>query len=219
MTGSPAGLIFDSIILVLLGITIVYAARLSVYFRRFRDSRSDLEKLIKELSQNITRAEAAIADMRDTAEHSGRHLQNILDESKFLCDELRFMNESGDNLATRLEKLAERNRELVDLLQSSGGIGQERPLDSSSMGRTVQQPRTKTTKRPAQKPDQVIRGFSIHDRDFDEPVSEGDLDEQGIFPGEENENTQVSFQSRAERELYEALHKPGRRKKPAGGVL
>jgi len=53
----------------------------------------------------------------------GAFVREAIVEAKFLSDELRFMNETGDSLANRLEKLADRNRELVDLMENAGGIG------------------------------------------------------------------------------------------------
>lgn len=114
--------IIDIVILLFLGVTIFYAWRLSTYMKIFRDSRKEMESLFLRLDADITRAEKSVLGMRNAAESAGMKLNETIKESKFLADELKFMNEAGDNLATRLEKLAERNSALVDQLESAGGV-------------------------------------------------------------------------------------------------
>ena len=120
------GLLLDGLILVFLGVTIFYAARLSLFLKSFREGREGIGKLIRDLSVTIDRAEESIRSMKENAQAAAGGLQEVINESKFLSDELRFMNEAGDGLATRLEKLADRNRELVDLMENSGGIGTQK---------------------------------------------------------------------------------------------
>lgn len=124
--GYDIGLLLDGIILVFLCVTIFYAARLSLFMKSFREGRSDMQRLIRDLSTTIDKAEASISTMKENAKGTELEIRTIINEAKFLSDELRFMNETGDSLADRLEKLADRNRELVDLMESSGGIGTQR---------------------------------------------------------------------------------------------
>lgn len=119
--------IIDIVILVFLGITIFYAWRLSTYMRVFRDSRREMESLLKNLDGHIARAEKSVLGMRNAAESAGHDLQEIIKDSRFLADELNFMNEAGDSLANRLEKLAEKNRQLVEKLEAQGGTGPHTP--------------------------------------------------------------------------------------------
>lgn len=124
--GYDIGLLLDGIILVFLCVTIFYAARLSLFMKSFREGRSEMHRLIRDLSTTIDKAEGAISVMKDHAKGTELELRTIINEAKFLSDELRFMNETGDSLADRLERLADRNRELVDLMEKSGGIGTQR---------------------------------------------------------------------------------------------
>lgn len=120
------GFVLDGLILVFLSVTIFYAARLSLFMKYFRDGREGMKILIRDLSVTIDKAEQSIATMKAYAQQNEQEMREIIKESKFLSDELRFMNETGDSLANRLEKLADRNRELVDLMENAGGIGTQR---------------------------------------------------------------------------------------------
>ena len=104
-------------------VTIFYATRLTLFFKNFRDGRDAVEILIRDLSVTVDKAQASIGTMKQEAQKSEQALREVVNEAKFIADELRFMNESGDGLAGRLEKLADRNRELLDLLDDAGGIG------------------------------------------------------------------------------------------------
>lgn len=119
--------LIDIVVLLFLGATIFYAWRLSSYMKIFRDSRRDMESLLVKLDQDITRAEKSVLGMRNAAESAALKLNETIKESKFLADELKFMNEAGDNLATRLEKIAGRNRALVDEIEALGGVTANTP--------------------------------------------------------------------------------------------
>lgn len=113
MEGAPLSLILDVIILVLLGLTIVYAARLSLQLRRLRDSKSDLDKVVRELIKNLDRADRSIAGLKQAARESGTELQDAVDKAMAISDELQMITDSGDRLAARLEHLTDVVRPVV----------------------------------------------------------------------------------------------------------
>ncbi|MEM8833250.1 MAG: DUF6468 domain-containing protein [Pseudomonadota bacterium] len=119
-------LILDGLILVFLCVTIFYAARLSMFLKTFREGKEGMQVLIRDLTTVITRAETALANSKGQMLEAETELRNIINEAKFLSDELKYMTEGGNGLAERLEKLADRNRELVDLMERSGGIGTQK---------------------------------------------------------------------------------------------
>jgi hypothetical protein len=208
------GTILDGVILIALCATIFYAARLSTFMTTFREGKEDFEKLMGDLGRNIVRAEQAIATMRTMAATSGQELQNIVNESKFLSDELRFMNEAGDSLAGRLEKLAERNRELIDLLQNAGGIGPATVVSKGFTGRSrINLDELEEEASRSDKSNEPF--FKIQDREFIKENNASD-DEVESWGGDSDDDG--DFQSQAERDLYEALQK-GRQKSRAGGVV
>lgn len=216
------GFILDAAIIVLLGITIFYAFRLTIFLKTFRDGREDIQRLFIDLTNHIDRAEKSMQVMRDTADQSGTNLQKIVHDAKALSDELRFMNEAGDSLAGRLEKLASRNKELVDLLQKSGGIG------PSDLPRENAVPPAKS-KRASMPEDRPLPEFLINDRDFFEEEDESQgrshfletVEDTYEWEEEDDdrfaEDEEVDFASEAEREFYRSIKQAQRKK--AGGVI
>lgn len=157
------GLIIDGLILVFLAVTIFYAARLTLFMKSFRESREALQLLIRDLTGIIQKSEMAIATMKSEATQIETEAVEVLKEAKFIADELKFMNSAGDNLAERLGKLADRNKELVDIMVKSGGIG-HMTFEGAPV---VKSPKLKK-KVVQEKP------FEIDDFDFDENLDEDD---------------------------------------------
>lgn len=174
------GVLIDIVVLLFLGLTIFYAWRLSSYMKIFRDSRRDMESLLVKLDQDIARAEKSVLGMRNAAESAAMKLNETIKESKFLADELKFMNEAGDNLATRLEKLAERNRMLVDEMESLGGVTPNAPY------------RDLLAEQQDAEPDRTTQRRFV-------------ASEQPLAANESS----TGLSSQAERDLYEALQRKG----------
>ena len=110
MSEGLLGLVMDGLVLVLLGATIVYAARLSKNLKNFREGRKELEKLIADLSSQIIRAEGAIDGLKSSARDMSRDLQRQLDEAKDVSGDLEIMTRGANNMADRLDKAADRHR-------------------------------------------------------------------------------------------------------------
>ena len=184
-------MIMDVMVMALLGATIFYAMRLSRQLKLFRESRQGIEALMKDLSGQIDRAEAAVEGLRAGAEKTGRNLQDKMNEARALRDELDVMTESGDSLAKRLEKVSER---------------------SSSASQSSAVPKRETRK-AAPKPSPF--SFAIRDPEFEAGDGSDGVDESGLLADDyEEEQQETAGLSRAEQELYAALKK---RKESAGG--
>lgn len=205
------GFMMDAAMLALLAMTVFFAFRLSLSLRHFKESRFEMEGLVNRLTANIERAEKAIAGLQVSARNSGADLDKKIKESKFLADELKFMSEAGSSLASRLEKLADRNKELVEKIQSQGGLGPESSTIESSIIVKEQQP-AKTHAKALPVKEEISLGFMIQDREFanaNANANDDDLDDLDF----ELENSVSGLQSQAEREFFEALKK----RKPSHG--
>ena len=225
------GFLLDGLILVFLAVTIFYAARLSLFLKSFREGRNGIQILIRDLSVTVDKAEESIKAMKEEVEKNEQGLRQIVEESQFLSDELRFMNETGNSLADRLENLAGRNKELVGLIEKSGGLGAQVPANE------------KISRQNAAR-GKVEEPFDIEDFEIDEDDEKdfwalGDgtyreedehvpkvktetkskvrsfaifdrefVDEEDDF--EEEQSDSGSFKSRAEQDLYEALQRKKR---------
>jgi hypothetical protein len=96
-------LILDILIVILLSATIGFAIVLNRRLSRLRDNKSELDDLVKGFADAAGRAEVSVAGMKDTAAKSAEVLQKSIDRAQALRDELQFMIEAADSLASRLE--------------------------------------------------------------------------------------------------------------------
>lgn len=100
--------LIDLIMLVLLGAAIYYAIKLHRHLENFSKGKAELQSAVVDLVAATEKAELAIQGLRNNAKEIGDGLQEHIEEGQKLFDELQFMNDAGNNLAQRLEKLAER---------------------------------------------------------------------------------------------------------------
>lgn len=201
MEGAPLSLILDVVILVLLGLTIVYAARLSLQLRRLRDSKSDLDRIVRELVKNIDRADRAIGGLKEAARDSGMELQEAIDKASSLADELGVITDSGDRLASRLEGLVDAGRPLA--------TGAARSAAAPRTEAPKIQPQDTNYAQHLRKLDQVEEKarsdkgggvtFAIRDPDA----------ERGVDPVAQTAEDE-SLYSEAERDLFRAMKGRGR---------
>lgn len=104
------GLILNIVVLAALAATLVYAHRLSKQFTDMQADRKAFEQLITSLNLASARAEAATQALKEAATQGGDQLQDKINKARALSDELEIMVQAGDNLAHRLQGLAEQGR-------------------------------------------------------------------------------------------------------------
>lgn len=194
MEGAPINLILNVLILVLLGLTIVYAARLSLQLRRLRDSKSELDKVVRDLIKNLDRADRSIMGLKEAAREAGGDLQNSIDRAVAISDELDVINDSGNRLAQRLEALMDTARPMVSASSpapkpQAAPAAQAAPSDNQS--NYVQHLR----KLDASDEKIARSGFAIRDGDA----------ERGIDPLVADEEEARALYSEAERDLFRAM--------------
>lgn len=174
------GMLMDIIIVLLLMGTIYYAYTLSKQLKIFRESRSEFEQLLMQLTNQINTAHDAIESMQDAADSNGKTLNKLIRDGQLLADELQMVNEASDNLASRLERAASSAR---------SETGEPRPVEEP-----LREERVSNATAPKEGFD-----FSIRDRE----VEDDDLD--AIAFSDEGEEEVGDFHSQAERELFTAL--------------
>jgi hypothetical protein len=115
----------------------------------------------------------------------------LINEASALSDELQIMTEAGDNMALRLEKVAQKNANIVN-----------KPSTSSHREK------------------EISSGFSIVDHEFSRDEDTPVEDEDNNYPSflRSDADSYDDFQSRAERELFEALSSKSGIKTDAGEV-
>lgn len=218
-------LVMDVMVMALLGATVFYAVRLSKQLRVFRQTKGDLQHLIGDLSGQITQAEMAITGLREAARESGRDLQELISEGNALKDELGMMHDSANRLASRLEDAATRKSTAQDVARRQPQSRPARKDASVTQSFEIKDPdewdvdieeeieekaMPSRSSRPASLSDDKPSPFMIRDPEFDTDDA-GDDDWSGGTIEDELED----FQSRAEKELFEALH--GKKKLETAG--
>ncbi len=204
MENISLSLVLDGVIVVLLIATIIYAARLSLYLKKFKDSRDELEGIITNLSKHIDKADKAVHELHTAVDESSGDLQARMNRAKDMFDDLDLVVQTGDSLANRLEELAVRNRRIMD-----GGEGDLSDLQNMTEKTEYDNRLEKIVKsvkgKPAEKT-KIKSPFSIRDPE----IENGGLSDGG-FTLDDNE-----VLSDAERDLYDALQR--NKTKQSGGA-
>lgn len=133
------GMIFDVVILAALAGTMFYAHKLSKQFNGLQANKQAFEQLIAALNLASSRAEAAIKALKEAVLQGGDQLQDRVNKARALSDELEIMVQAGDNLAERLQGLAERGRK-------SAGAPEADAAPEAFTETPVSQPRSRAEK-------------------------------------------------------------------------
>jgi hypothetical protein len=92
----------DAIVALLLIATIGYSILLNRRLGMVRNDREKFEVLVRNLSAASQRAEAAVTNLRVTADDLSRRLDKKVEEAKALADDLTYMIERGGGVADKL---------------------------------------------------------------------------------------------------------------------
>ena len=92
----------DAIVALLLIATIGYSMVLNRRLGAVRNDREKFEVLVRNLNAASQRAEAAVTNLRVTADDLSRRLEKKVEEAKALSDDLTYMMERGGGIADRL---------------------------------------------------------------------------------------------------------------------
>lgn len=106
MTDGNGSILLDIIVLISLSVSIVYMFFLTRGIKKVHESRNEFKQVLKELNQTISRASDAVDGMKSTADMTGKKLQKEISAASSLVDELQYINQAGENVARRIEKLA-----------------------------------------------------------------------------------------------------------------
>lgn len=197
---------FDILITGLLAATIFFAVKLSRHLDSFRSNRANMESLIRELSNQITRAQEGISVLDELSSNRGDELRRSITKAQALSDELQLMTESANSLAEKLENMAVRNRAIIDEMDDKA-LGLVYPGAKQTFSQpvapltAVKTPKYEETLTKAKAEKVAEAFFAIRDPDFES--EEDDTDSAESDDG---------FLSQAERDLAEAL----KRRTPQG---
>ncbi len=151
-------LIIDLVLVGLLAATIAYAIILNKQIIKLRESRGELAELIQGLNDAMGKAEGGVRNLKKTAADTGEDLQRTVTKAQTLRDELEFMIEAADALATRLGSVGDRDSGRDS--GRGGGLAQRNPV------------KPPLASRPAPRP----MPMDLHDDDHDDAPPPARLD-------------------------------------------
>ena len=212
MNGELIALLLDIIILVFLGATIFYVMRLSKNLNTFKAHRREFDNVITSLLSSIDQAERAVQTLKQVSAQEAEDLENLIRQSKAMSEELKIINEAGEGMAQRLEKLAEQNRVAAQSFSKKTSHAPTHETQDNSVRDSRKQDYTSTLKNVEKAENDIeMPSFMIQDRDIaDLDTLENHLDSSvsnDAFDDSENNDDVVpkDLQSQAERELFDAL--------------
>lgn len=95
-------IVINAVFIVCMAVGIVYVWRLQKTLNGLNKNRQEMEKFVADFSGSIQRAQKAINDLQQTARDVGVDVENHLTRAQGLRDELSFLVEAADKIATRL---------------------------------------------------------------------------------------------------------------------
>ncbi|MFA6279351.1 MAG: DUF6468 domain-containing protein [Bdellovibrionales bacterium] len=103
---SLIGFVLDIVLIGFLIAGISYAIKLTQQLADMRAQRADMERFVAVFSSTVERAEAGIRGLKSVSRSSGDDLERLIEKGQSLRDELHFLTESADQIATRLSNTA-----------------------------------------------------------------------------------------------------------------
>jgi hypothetical protein len=128
--------LLDLLMVGLLIATIFYAVSLQRSLSRLRDGKAELASLLEGLSESVARAEISITGMKAAAGEYDASLAQRIGTARALVDELQVINETANNLATRIERAVQAGRTATTPTPAG------RPTDSRPAEPKAAEPRT-----------------------------------------------------------------------------
>ncbi len=218
MSGELIALLLDIVILVFLGATIFYVMRLSKNLNTFKAHRREFDNVITSLLSSIDQAERSVQTLKQVSAQEAGDLGELIRQSKAMSEELRIINEAGEGMAKRLEKLAEKNRIAVQASHPSAQSFsrkvsripthriQEDPVhDSRKQDYTSTLKNVEKSEEDMEMPSFMIQDRDIADLDTLESHLDSSVSNDAFDDDNNNDVMPKDLQSQAERELFDAL--------------
>jgi len=102
-TVSFFSLLLDTLIAVLLCITIAYCWILNQRIKILQDGKSELAQLLKHFDDSTKRASESIIALQTTSKRIGEGIQVRIEKSNYLIEDLAYMIDKGEKMANRMD--------------------------------------------------------------------------------------------------------------------
>ena len=151
MMGAWLNLGLDIILIALVAAGLIQAVRLMRQLAELQQGRTDMERFVRDFNGVVIRAESGITALRQAARDSGDDLEKLVERGNMLRDELQFIIESADQIASRLSqnartavKPAEAPEQTIDAPRAAA----QTPAPDKARPRVMRKPEIATTSSP-----------------------------------------------------------------------
>tara|TARA_R110002096_G_scaffold435927_1_gene664301 strand:+ start:67102 stop:67590 length:489 start_codon:yes stop_codon:yes gene_type:complete len=96
--------ILNIIILVMLAVMIGYCVVLNKRLKAFRKIKEEMADIIDQLNSSTSHAQKSIVEFKNVVFEEEKKLDQVLRRASEMADELDMINETGSNLANRIEQ-------------------------------------------------------------------------------------------------------------------
>lgn len=103
MTGVIAKLLLDTVIIVLLALTISYCWLLNRRIKILQNSKSELAQLLKYFDEATQRASESIIALQTASKKIGENIQGRIEKANYVVDDLTFLIEKSNKIADQME--------------------------------------------------------------------------------------------------------------------
>lgn len=97
-------MILDIVVIILIVVMISYAVLLNIKLKTFRNTQNEMATMIDQLNNAITKAQSSVAQLKTAAVTEEERLEELIQKSRQIADELEIITQSGSNLADRIEQ-------------------------------------------------------------------------------------------------------------------
>jgi len=97
-------LFIDGIIILMVAILIGVAIKLNFRLKKFRGAQQEMATMVGQLNEIIATAQQSILSLKQAAGTEEVRLRELLDKARAMADELSMINDTGSNLANRIEQ-------------------------------------------------------------------------------------------------------------------
>ncbi len=105
-------IILNIVISTLLAITVILGVKLGKRISAFNTSKEELGKFLVEFNNSILRAEKNINELKATGTQVDENLKAQIKKARFLANDLSFLAEKGESVASSLEEKISMSRDI-----------------------------------------------------------------------------------------------------------
>lgn len=135
--------LLEIVLVGLLAVTLFHAVRLERALGVLKRDRAALESLVAEFNASTQAAEQGVDRLHEAAEGAGRQIARHVDAASRLKDDLMFLNDRGETLADRLDRLvrAARSIDLPAGPSPEPRYAEPRPMEQRPVAFATPEPR------------------------------------------------------------------------------